>query len=146
MTEDRPPPAPSEPACGPPFDLEEFKAQVRAAVARRRPREVPGPPPFDWDLLAAGLERVQRRADIGAGVPELPRFRGPFRLLGRLLAACVLFFSRFLTNRQRDCNHAMLGTLRTLSRGLRRLEESQRAELQRLREEMERRLEQRKAA
>jgi hypothetical protein len=126
------------------FDLDRLKAEIRASLAGRpaepaRPGTAGG---FDAELLAAGLRRVEKHADIAAGVPELPRFRGPLRVVARLLAGVVLYLSRFLTSRQRECNYAVLNALRNLDRGLSRLEQEQERQLRRLRADLER-LEQR---
>jgi hypothetical protein len=59
------------------------------------------------------------------------------RIVGRVFARCVLYFSRFLTNRQREYNHAVLNALRNLAGGLRCLEERHEEELRRLREQRE---------
>ncbi|MCC6417502.1 MAG: hypothetical protein IT429_04570 [Gemmataceae bacterium] len=125
------------------LDLEKLQAQIRAAAARRREAApVLVFPAIDWELLAASLARVERHADIAAGgAPDLPRFRGPLRRVGRLIGRVVLFLARFLTSRQREYNHAALSTLRNLQRAVIRLEEGQRAGLRRLREEMREELE-----
>ena len=47
---------------------------------------------FPAELRAASLRRVEEHADIAAGVPELPRFRG--QILGR----CDLLFAEFREN------------------------------------------------
>ncbi len=125
------------------LDLEVLKAQIRAAAARRR--EAPDAPPLpalrgiDWEVLAASLSRVEKHADITAGgPPHLPRLPGPLRLVGRWFARAVLFCARFLTNRQREYNHAALNALANLHRAVCRLEQTQRDDLQRLHEELRR--------
>jgi hypothetical protein len=67
------------------------------------------------ELVRASLLRAREYADIGCAVPELSRFRGAQRHLGRVVARIVLFFSRFLTNRQREFNKAVLSSLRCLN-------------------------------
>src|SRR5947209_4805315 len=104
MTEPDAPPAAE--GAGDPLDVEALKAEIRAAAARRR--GPPAPPALDWDLLSAGLRRVEGHADIASGPPDLPRFRGPWRRAARFLARVVLYLSRFLTSRQREYNHAVL--------------------------------------
>jgi len=136
--DDKEPAAPN-PSSAPPSDevscdlrtIAALKACIREAVARRRGEPTRVARPVDWHLLAAGLRQVEKYADIGSGVPDLPRFRGPFRLLGRLFARCVLYFARFLTNRQREYNNAVLNSLRNLAEALRRLEDNSREELRR---------------
>jgi hypothetical protein len=126
------------------LDLATVKAEIRASLARRRSAgalALPGA--FEADLRAASLSRVERLADIGAGVPELPRFRGPLRLAARLLARVVLYLARFLTSRQRECNYAVLNVLRSLHRGLARLEEEQARQFRQQRADLEQFLEQR---
>jgi hypothetical protein len=93
------------------------------------------PDTFNAELRTASLQRVEQLADIGAGTPELPRFRGPLRLAARFLARVVLYLSRFLTSRQRESNHAVLNALRNFHQGLALLEEQQkklRADVDRL--------------
>ncbi len=123
------------------FDLERLRTEIRAGLGRAEP--VGGPGGFPAELRAASLRRMERHADIAAGVPELPRFRGPLRVLARLLARCVLHISRFLTSRQRECNYAVLSALRNLHDGLARLEEAQERQRRELRAELERLIEQR---
>ena len=121
------------------LDLAIVKAEIRASLARRRAAGAPKlPGTFEADLRAASLDRVEKHADIGAGVPELPRFRGPLRLAARLLARVVSYLARFLTSRQRECNYAVLNSLRNLHRGLARLEEEQSRQLRQLRGDLER--------
>jgi hypothetical protein len=116
---------------------------------RAAPAEPPAEPPaggngsFAAELRAASLRRVEEHANIAAGVPDLPRFRGPMRVLARLIARCVLHISRFLTSRQRECNYAVLSSLRNLHEGLARLEEAHERQLRELRAELERLVEQR---
>src|SRR5262245_4121579 len=115
------------------FDLAQLKREIRESVARRRaagPAAAPAAGGFDGDLRAASLRRVEGLADIAAGVPELPRFRGPLRSVARLIARVVLYLSRFLTSRQRECNYAVLNALRNVHRGLSRLEEEQARQFQ----------------
>ncbi len=134
---------PAAEGAGDPLDVEALKAQIRESAARRR--AVPAPPALDWDLLTASLRRVESHADIAAGPPDLPRFRGPWRLAARFLARVVLYLSRFLTSRQREYNHAVLTSLRNIHGGLRLLEESRREELRRLREDLRRLVEEKLA-
>jgi hypothetical protein len=148
MNEHSPRPLGEEPPAGPGdgIDLARLKAEIRASLARRTaaPGAVAAPAGgFDADLRAASLGRVERHADIGAGVPELPRFRGPLRFVARLLARVVLYLSRFLTSRQREYNYAVLNALRNLHRGLSRLEDEQAQRFQQLRTDLERLVEQR---
>jgi hypothetical protein len=122
------------------FDLDRLRAEIRASLAGcpadQTPPELAGG--FDAELRAAGLRRVEKHADIAATVPELPRFRGPLRMMARLLAGVVLYVSRFLTSRQRESNYAVLNSLRNLHHGLSRLEQEQARQLQRLRADLER--------
>jgi hypothetical protein len=129
---------PATPADG--FDLARLKAEIRESLARRRPADRAAAPAggFDADLRAASLRRVERHADIGAGVPELPRFRGPLRFVARLLARVVLYLARFLTSRQRECNYAVLNALRNHDRGLSRLEQELAQQIRQLRADLER--------
>ncbi len=124
-----------------------LKAQIRAAAKRRKAPEaaaLPAPPGIDWDVLAASLTRVEKHADIAAaGAPDLPRFPGPLRLVGRFLGRVVLFCARFLTSRQREYNHAALSAMRNLHRAVCRLEQAQRDTLQRLQEDLGRDLQRR---
>ena len=133
----------SAPADG--LELARLKAEIREALAQRgAAAEVAWHPGgFDAEVRAASLRRVERHADIGAGVPELPRFRGPLRLVARLLARVVLYLARFLTSRQRECNYAVLNSLRNLHRGLARVEEEQARQLRQLRTDMDRLVEER---
>ncbi len=120
------------------LDLEVLKAQIRAAAAKRREAPaMPATPGIDWDVLAASLTRVERHADIAAGgAPDLPRFPGPLRLVGRFLGRLVLFCARFLTNRQHAYNLAALKALTILQRSVCRLEQTQKDALQRLHQEL----------
>jgi hypothetical protein len=145
MNEHSPRPRGEEPADG--FDLTRLKREIRESVGRRRAEAgsvaTSTPGGFDADLRAASLRRVEGHADIGAGVPELTRFRGPLRFVARLLARAVLHLSRFLTSRQRECNYAVLNALRNNHRGLSRLEQELERQFQRLRADLERLVEQR---
>jgi hypothetical protein len=67
------------------------------------------------ELVRASLLRAREYADIGCAVPELSRYRGVKRHIGRVVARIVLFCSRFLTNRQREFNKAVLSSLRCLN-------------------------------
>jgi hypothetical protein len=134
---------PAAPAAGlDAFDLDRLKKEIRESLARGRAAPA-GSGSFAAELRAASLRRVERHADIAAGVPDLPRFRGPLRVLARLFARCVLHISRFLTSRQRECNYAVLTSLRNLHEGLARLEEAQERQLRELRAELERLVERR---
>jgi hypothetical protein len=135
---------PAVPADG--LDLARLKEEIRECLARRTAATGAVAAPaggFDADLRAASLRRVEQHADIGAGVPELPRFRGPLRFVARLLARVVLYLSRFLTSRQREYNYAVLHALRNFHRGLSRLEEEQARQRQLWRADLERLVEQR---
>jgi hypothetical protein len=149
MTEHSPRPRGEEPPAAPAdgFDLARLQAEIRESLARRRPADRAAAGGFDADLRAASLRRVERHADIGAGVPELPRLRGPLRFVARLLARVVLYLARFLTSRQREYNYAVLSVLRNIDRGLSRLEQEQARQIRQLRAELERlREEDRRAA
>jgi hypothetical protein len=141
----------AQPVASEAFDLDRLKLEIREGLARQRAGTdllsdtVSG---FAAELRAASLRRVEKHADIAAGVPDLPRFRGPLRMLARLLARCVLHISRFLTSRQRECNYAVLSSLTNLHEGLVRLEAAQQRqlhELRALRAEVQRLVEQRLA-
>ena len=82
-------------------------------------------------VLSGGAE-----GDIGQALA-----RGRDDEAARCLARGVVIVSRFLTSRQREYNHAVLNSLQNVSRGLRGLEERQKAELQQLREDLHRLLE-----
>jgi hypothetical protein len=118
------------------LDLERLKSEIRASAARRPP--FAGPPAADLAGVAESLRKVEELADLGSAVPELPRFRGVLRVVGRIAARLVLIFSRFLTNRQRDCNHAILIALANLQAALRRQQREHAAELRALRDELAR--------
>ena len=139
MNERNPPSAPADT-----LDLARLKAEIREALARRRAlgSVIEIPDTFNAELRTANLQRVEQLADIGAGAPELPRFRGTLRFAARLLARVVLYLSRFLTSRQRESNHAVLNALRNFHQGLARLEEQQRQ----LRADVERMAEQQRGA
>jgi hypothetical protein len=122
------------------IDVEALKREIRAA-ARRRAARAPRIPGIDADLLEASLRQVEGYADLAACVPTWRQLRSPLRLVrlaARCLARGVVIVSRFLTSRQREYNHAVLNSLQNVSRGLRGLEERQKAELQQLREDMHR--------
>lgn len=129
MTE---PPSPNHSTDG--LDLERLKAEIRTAAARRTCAvEADG---ADWAAVSASLKQVERLADVGAGVPELPRLRGIWRFAGRFAARLVLLATRFLTNRQRECNHAVLVALTNVQDALRRMQQDHAAEIRALREEL----------
>jgi hypothetical protein len=139
MTENTP--CPAEEGSLARLDVERLKGEIRKAAARRRAAGTAfsgvAALGVEWDLLAAGLRRLEGQADITAGRLDLPRFRGPLRAAARLLARAILYLSRFLTTRQREYNHAVLTSLHNVHRGLRRLEDEHKEEILRLREELQ---------
>jgi hypothetical protein len=134
----------------PDIDVEGLKCRIREEVARRRAAK-PQPLPTrtngfagrtrswpglarSWHDAKLSLKAAEQFADVGLQLPELARLRGwmgfPARVLARLLARCVLYLSRFLTNRQRQFNVCTLDTIHHLQEVVRRLEQTQRASMQ----------------
>jgi hypothetical protein len=119
----------------------ELKRRILQAVAQRRvgyyvydpalPADEPSAPapriiePAStacWGTIAGSLAQVEAKADIGNAVPEMSRFGGPIRLLARSAARVVLFLTRFLNNRQRECNLAVRDCLYNLATGIREVD------------------------
>jgi hypothetical protein len=114
------------------LDLDALAAELRRQAAARPTAARP----FEHHAVAASLEEVRRRLEVGAGAPELPRFRGPVRVLARLLARAVLYGLRFLTNRLRQLHHAQYNALHQIDRRIQELEARHQRELRALRAEV----------
>jgi hypothetical protein len=107
-------------------DLETLRTRIRARAARRQaeiaaanPLTPQAPPPWTFNWLEA-----RRRLQIAAGMahiaqpPQLQHSRGLKRWLSSLTAKVVLRLTRFMTNRQTDCNVCLVETLLDMAEAL----------------------------
>jgi hypothetical protein len=79
---------------------------------------------LDWGIITANLGIAEKNALVGKHVPDMKRLPGPIRVVARLLGGCFLYVLRIITNPQREFNHAVLITLRSMHDGIRQLEKT----------------------
>jgi hypothetical protein len=77
----------------------------------------------NWQAVWAHLRQAALHAEVGAQVPPLRRFRGPWHALARLAARVVLYLGEIVTGPQREHNRLMMRCLGYLADGLERAEQ-----------------------
>jgi len=87
---------------------------------------------INWTTFEASLEQARQHVEIGRELPQLGRLKGPFRHLGRMAAAFVLYLSRFLTNRQSAFNSAGVTAIQQLADSAKKMHFSNVEQIRRL--------------
>jgi hypothetical protein len=114
------------PVPGTSFDLEQARLQIRTHAAHKRlqtaSNDLSSPHPsagctFSWLELRSSLKNSAHLPPLDA-LPAVDRYHGVKRRLALLLARGVLFFSRFLLDRQASWNRQLVGALLEMGKAL----------------------------